>query len=79
MSNIFNKCESLISLPYISEWNMNNNKNIQNMFSECISLTFTPDLSKWIFSTFPDLYNIYDNCFSFVHFLICLLESKNNK
>ena len=35
MSYIFNGCSSLISLPFISEWNTISVTNMRNMFSEC--------------------------------------------
>ena len=44
---MFLDCSSLISLPDISKWNVENVKNIRLMFSSCSSLIFLPDLSKW--------------------------------
>ena len=46
MSYIFNKCESLESLPDTSKWNISNVKNFSWMFSECESLESLPDIYK---------------------------------
>ena len=46
MSEIFNKCISLISLPDISKWNTQNVVNMIGMFYGCYSLIPIPDISK---------------------------------
>ena len=38
MSYMFNGCESLLSLPDISKWNANNDKDMSYMFNDCNSL-----------------------------------------
>jgi len=43
---MFYGCSSLISLPDISKWNMNNNIDISYMFYGCSSLSSLPDISK---------------------------------
>ena len=48
MSYMFNRCESLSSLPDISKWITNNVNNMSHMFSWCSSLSSLPDISKWI-------------------------------
>ena len=40
MNNIFYYCESLTSLPDISDWNIKNVTNMKDMFYLCSSLTF---------------------------------------
>ena len=47
MSFLFSYCSSLIELPNISNWNVNNVTNMGGIFSECSSLKYLPDLSKW--------------------------------
>ena len=42
---MFGECQSLSSLPDISNWNTNNVANISHMFSECKSLSSLPDIS----------------------------------
>ena len=41
---MFSKCNSLISLPNISEWNLSNINDIKGMFSGCHSLISLPDI-----------------------------------
>ena len=47
MSNMFYGCGSLISLPDVSKWIINNANNMKWIFKECNSLISTPDISKW--------------------------------
>ena len=47
LSGMFFNCLSLVSLPDISEWNINNVSDINFMFSNCSSLISLPDISKW--------------------------------
>ena len=47
MSNMFEGCSSLISLPDISKWNTEKVINMSNMFDGCSSLISLPDISKW--------------------------------
>ena len=44
---MFFQCESLISLPDISKWNISNVKTMGSMFVKCKSLKSLPDISKW--------------------------------
>ena len=48
MSGMFYKCESLISLPDISNWNTMNVTNMVGLFYECSSLISLPDISNGI-------------------------------
>ena len=47
MKDMFLGCNSLISLPDISNWNTSKVMNMYQMFSGCISLISLPDISKW--------------------------------
>jgi len=47
MSYMFNKCNSLNSLPDISKWNTKNVTRMDSMFRNCSSLNSLPDISKW--------------------------------
>jgi len=46
MSNMFDGCSSLLSLPDISKWNANNVTNMSYMFCRCSSLSSLPDISN---------------------------------
>ena len=47
MDDLFSGCSSLISIPDISRWKVENAKFVGNLFSECSSLISIPDISKW--------------------------------
>ena len=47
MSYLFDKCESLIEVPDISDWDTSNITNIGDIFAHCKSLKSLPDISKW--------------------------------
>ena len=47
LKGMFCECSSLISLPNISKWNINNVTNMNDLFSFCSSLISLPDISKW--------------------------------
>ena len=44
---MFLGCESILSLPDLSKWDINNTINISWIFSGCSSLTYLPNISKW--------------------------------
>ena len=44
ISYLFNECNSLISLPDISKWNISNAKDMSYMFNGCKSLISLPDI-----------------------------------
>ena len=46
MSYMFHNCESLESLPDISQWNTSNITDMSYMFADCKSLKSLPDISK---------------------------------
>ena len=55
MKRLFYGCSSLISIPDISKWKVNNLKYMSDLFSNCSSLLIIPDISKLNFN------NIIDN------------------
>ena len=46
LNGMFHNCESLISLPDISSWKIDNVIDISGMFFNCPSLSSLPDISK---------------------------------
>ena len=62
MSDMFNNCSSLISLPDISKWSIKNVTLMNNMFSNCINLESIPDLRNWDTSHVEDITGIFYNC-----------------
>ena len=47
MGFLFCGCSSLIDLPDISKWNVNNVINMNGIFSDCCSLQKLPDITNW--------------------------------
>ena len=47
MSNMFNECSSLLSLPDISKWSTNKVTNMSYIFYGCSLLSSLPDISIW--------------------------------
>jgi len=47
MSNMFDGCSSLSSLPDFSNWNTDKVTNMCSMFRGCSSLSSLPDISNW--------------------------------
>ena len=62
MSYMFGGCESLSSLPDISNWNTNNVKYMSYMFCVCSSLSSLPDISKWNTYNFTDMGYMFYEC-----------------
>ena len=60
MSFIFYICSSLISLPDISKWNINNVKYMIDIFKGCNSLVSLPDFSKWNINRAKECYEFID-------------------
>jgi len=58
ISYMFSGCLSLISLPDISNMNLNNIINIRGFFF-CSSLSYTDDISKWKTRNIQDLCGIF--------------------
>ena len=59
---MFYECNSLISLPDISNWNTSNVKNMSNMFYGCNSLISLPNISKWNTSNAENISNMCYEC-----------------
>ena len=64
--HLFNECNSLISLPDISKWNISNVKDMSYMFNGCKSLESLPDISQWKTSKVKDMSFIFNGCKSLV-------------
>ena len=47
MSDMFNNCNALETLPDISNWNTANVTDMSEMFAGCVSLKSLPDISRW--------------------------------
>ena len=56
---MFYGCNSLISLPDITKWKMNNLSSNSNMFDNCYSLIALPDESNWKTSKSNDNNNMF--------------------
>ena len=61
MSDMFNGCSSLISLPDISKWDTKNVTFMSYMFRECSSLISLPDISKWDTKN-VNMSDMFDKC-----------------
>jgi len=64
MSNMFEGCSSLSSLPDISKWNTNNVKYMHGMFDGCKSLSSLPDISKWNTNNVKYMHGMFSGCSS---------------
>ena len=64
LSNMFNKCNQLISLPDISKINTINITDISNMFYECINLGSLPDFTKWNTCNIENISGLFHGCSS---------------
>ena len=62
MREMFNGCESLHSLPDISNWNIENVINMSYMFWRCKSLKSLPDISNWNTENLKDMSYIFEGC-----------------
>jgi surface protein len=59
---MFCECNSLESLPDISEWNTSNVADMRNMFYGCNKLKKLPDISKWKTYNLTNKSGIIDEC-----------------
>ena len=66
MSYLFDKCETLISVPNISEWDTSNIINMSNIFSYCKLLKSLPDISKWDTSKVINMNTMFWDCESLI-------------
>jgi len=62
---MFDGCNSLISLPDVTNWIVSKVTIINNIFYSCQSLISLPDISKW--NRAPNIIHkssIFENCFN---------------
>jgi surface protein len=64
LSDMFNNCESLKSLPDICNFNTSNVINMSGMFRGCTSLCEMSDISKWDTSNVKDMSEMFHSCIS---------------
>ena len=64
LSDMFNNCESLKSLPDICNFNTSNIINMSGMFRGCTSLCEMSDISKWDTSNVKDMSEMFHSCIS---------------
>ena len=65
MSNMFNGCESLETLPTdISNWDVSQVQYMSYMFSNCNKLKELPDISEWEPINVLNMNNMFENCIS---------------
>ena len=64
MSSMFSCCSSLITLPDISKWNIDNVTDMSSMFCSCSSLKTLPDISKWNTKNVTTMCNMFCSCTS---------------
>ena len=61
-SNLFDGCQSLVSLPDISKWDTSNVNDMRCLFSRCCSLTYLSDISNWNTSNVKKMNAMFFNC-----------------
>ena len=66
MNYMFLRCNSLISLPDLSNWNISKVKSLSGLFFDCSSLISLPDISKWNTSNVKDMSFIFYQCKSLI-------------
>ena len=64
MDGIFAGCSSLQFLPNISEWNINEVRDISNLFHGCSSIISLPDISKWNINNVINISGLFSGCSS---------------
>jgi len=62
MSDMFNGCESLISLSNIANMNTLNINDVSYMFNGCQSLSSLPNISKWNTSKVINMSSMFNGC-----------------
>ena len=65
---IFLNCQSLISLPDLSKWNIKNIKFMTSAFNNCVSLISLPDISNWKINAVNDTNISKSNIININHF-----------
>ena len=66
MSHLFYNCNSIISLPDITQFDTSNIINMSYAFFGCNSLKSLPDISKWNTSNAKNMSNIFGECDSII-------------
>ena len=64
MEDMFSYCDTLISLPDISNIDTSNVINMGSLFSGCFSLKSLPDLSRWNTSNVRNMSFMFNSCSS---------------
>jgi hypothetical protein len=59
MCYMFGNCCSLLYLPNIAIWDLNNIETVDKMLCNCSSLLIKPDLSKW--SNYVSIQSVFDS------------------
>ena len=62
MKGMFSGCNTLSSLPDLSELNTSKVKNMSEMFSGCKTLSSLPDISKWDTSNVKNMSKMFSCC-----------------
>ena len=78
MSYMFYECNSLLSLPDISEWNTNKVNNMSFMFFKCERLLSLSDISKWNTNNIIDMRYMFYNCSSLLSLPDISIWNTNN-
>ena len=66
MSYMFYKCSALISLPFMTEWKVDNVTDMSFMFYGCSSLITLPDISKWKINKVVNISYMFYECSSLI-------------
>ena len=64
MEYMFSQCDTLISLPDISNVDTSNVININGLFAQCSLVLSLPDISKWDTSNVIDMGSLFSGCTS---------------
>ena len=62
LTGMFKNCKSLISMPDLSLWNINNSVDLSDLFYNCSSLSSLPDISKWNINNVLDISRMFFGC-----------------
>ena len=68
MSDLFNGCSSLSTLPDISKWNLDKCTDISSLFKYCSKLTSLPDIAKWNICNVSNMSFTFSHCSSLTRF-----------
>ena len=64
ISFMFFKCNSLLSIENITNWNLENIINMSFLFADCSSLKSLPDISKWNINNVTNISGLFAGCSS---------------